>query len=53
LSMLATEDIARRRWLERVSRYLRDTASGGRWVWLTEVEFDMLRGSLRITPESR
>jgi urocanate hydratase len=53
LVTLAEEDTARRRWLERVSRYLRDAAAGGRWVWLTEGEFDQIAGSLRISPESR
>lgn len=53
LGELAEEDAARRRWLERVSKYLRDTADRGRWVWLTEEEFDALAGALRISPESR
>jgi Urocanase Rossmann-like domain len=51
LAALSEEDIARRRWLQRVSRYLRDTPVGGRWVWLREDEVEALSDSMRISPE--
>ena len=53
LAALPEGDIARRRWLQRVSRYTRDTPEGGRWIWLREEEFDAFSDSLRISPESR
>jgi hypothetical protein len=53
LTMLSEGDMPRRRWLQRIPKYLRDSAEGGRWVWLSEEEFGALRGSLPITPESR
>ncbi len=53
LAMLAEGDIPRRRWLQRLSKYVRDSVEGGRWVWLAEEEFEALRDSLPISPESR
>jgi hypothetical protein len=53
LAALSEDDMARRRWLQRVSRYIRDTPDGGRWVWLREEEFEALPNSLSISPESR
>ena len=42
LNILPAEDIVRRRWVERVPKYLREARSGGRsggrWVWLSEDE---------------
>jgi len=52
LERLVEEDLARRRWLQRVSRYLRDTPDGGRWVWLTEEEYQALPESWSVSPES-
>lgn len=42
LSALHSEDIARRRWLERVPKYLREARSGGRWIWLNDEELASL-----------
>jgi urocanate hydratase len=53
LGALPEEDIARRRWLQRVSRYIRDTSDAGRWVWLTEEECEGLPGDWRVSPELR
>jgi hypothetical protein len=53
LAALSEDDIARRRWLQRVSRYIRNTPDGGRWVWLREQEVESLSDSMRISPESR
>jgi urocanate hydratase len=53
LAALPEADIARRRWLQRVSCYLRDTPNGGRWVWLTEEEYEGLPQSLNVNRESR
>jgi urocanate hydratase len=53
LAALSEEDLVRRRWLQRVSRYIRDTPDGGRWVWLREEECEALSASLTISPESR
>jgi len=52
LARLGDEEIARRRWLQRVSRYLRDTPDGGRWVWLTHKEYEALPESWNVSPES-
>ena len=38
LAILPPDDLARRRWVQRVAQYLRDARGGGRWVWLTEDE---------------
>lgn len=43
LGVLPSGDRVRRRWIERVARYLRD-ARGGRWVWLTGAERERLGG---------
>jgi Urocanase Rossmann-like domain len=53
LGALPEQDIVRRRWLQRVSRYLRDTPEGGRWLWLREEELAVLPDSLAVSPESR
>ena len=37
-AILPPDDLVRRRWIQRVARYLRDARSGGRWVWLSEEE---------------
>jgi urocanate hydratase len=52
LATLAEGDIPRRRWLQRLPRYVRDSVEGGRWVWLAEEEFDGLRDTLPISPEA-
>jgi Urocanase Rossmann-like domain len=38
LAFLPVDDTVRRRWLQRVPRYLREASSGGRWIWLTDDE---------------
>jgi urocanate hydratase len=43
LAILPHDDLARRRWVQRVAQYLRDARSGGRWVWLGEEELKRLR----------
>jgi hypothetical protein len=35
-------DQVRRRWLERVPKYLREARSGGRWIWLNDAELALL-----------
>jgi hypothetical protein len=42
LKVIAEDDLARRRWIQRVSQYLRAARSGGRWVWLREAEAEAL-----------
>jgi len=44
LAALPVGDAVRRRWLERVPRYLREARSGGRWTWLSEEELQSLAG---------
>jgi len=53
LAALAEEDIVRRRWLQRASRYLRAVPGEGRWVWLTEDEYQSLPASWNVSPGSR
>jgi len=43
LAILPAGDLVRRRWMQRVAKYLRDARSGGRWVWLGEEELKRLR----------
>ena len=43
LAILPADDLVRRRWMQRVAKYLRDARSG-RWVWLTEEERRALPG---------
>ena len=43
LVILPQDDVVRRRWVQRVAKYLRDARSG-RWVWLTEEERRALPG---------
>jgi len=38
LTILPADEIVRRRWLERVPKYLREARTGGRWIWLSEDE---------------
>ena len=42
LAGLPADDIVRRRWLERVPKYLREARSGGRWTWLSDEELESL-----------
>ena len=44
LAILPAGDLVRRRWIQRVPKYLRDARSGGRWVWLGEEEQRALLG---------
>jgi hypothetical protein len=44
LEILPPEDLIRRRWMQRVAKYLREARSGGRWVWLTEEERQRICG---------
>lgn len=53
LAALAEEDIVRRRWLQRASRYLRTVPGEGRWVWLKEDEYQSLPASWNVSPGSR
>ena len=43
LAILPPDDLVRRRWMQRVAKYLRDARSG-RWVWLSEDEQRALQG---------
>jgi urocanate hydratase len=43
LAILQPDDLVRRRWVQRVAKYLRDARSG-RWVWLSEDEQRALQG---------
>lgn len=38
LTLIPAEDVVRRRWIERIPKYLRDARTGGRWIWLNEEE---------------
>jgi urocanate hydratase len=42
LTLIPAEDIVRRRWIERIPKYLRDARTGGRWMWLSEEEQDQI-----------
>ncbi len=42
LLALLHEDSVRRRWIRSVPKYLRDARSGGRWIWLSEGERQVL-----------
>jgi Urocanase Rossmann-like domain len=42
LAVFPAEDIVRRRWLDRVPKYLREARSGGRWTWLSKQELESL-----------
>jgi urocanate hydratase len=44
LAILPSDDVVRRRWIQRVAKYLREARSGGRWVWLTEDERQQIFG---------
>jgi len=43
LAILPPDDLVRRRWVQRVAKYLRGARSG-RWVWLSEEEQRALLG---------
>jgi urocanate hydratase len=38
LAILSPGDLVRRRWLQRLPKYLREARSGGRWIWLSAEE---------------
>ena len=42
LAILPPDDMVRRRWVQRVAKYLREARCGGRWVWLTDDEMQRL-----------
>jgi hypothetical protein len=42
LAALPDDDVVRRRWLDRVPRYLREARSAGRWTWLSDEELESL-----------
>jgi Urocanase Rossmann-like domain len=44
LEVIPSEDLVRRRWIERVPRYLREARSGGRWIWLNQQELASVTG---------
>ncbi|MGD0888471.1 MAG: hypothetical protein ABR889_04415 [Acidobacteriaceae bacterium] len=44
LAILPADDVVRRRWMQRVPKYLCEARSGGRWVLLTEEELSQLGG---------
>lgn len=50
LAALPPGDTVRRRWLERIPRYLREARSGGRWFWLGKDELAAL-AEQGITPQ--
>ena len=50
LAALPPADTLRRRWIDRVPRYLREARSGGRWIWLSEDELASLAAT-GITPQ--
>ncbi len=42
LAALRGDDSVRRRWLERVPKYLKEARTGGRWIWLSGEELESL-----------
>jgi len=44
LAILPADDLVRRRWIQRIAKYLREARSGGRWVWLMEEERQQICG---------
>jgi hypothetical protein len=42
LAAVPAEDVVRRRWLDRIPKYLREARSAGRWIWLSEKELQSL-----------
>jgi hypothetical protein len=52
LNALPQNDTVRRRWLERISHYLRTDRDWGRWIWLSETEVQEI-ASQGLSPESR
>jgi urocanate hydratase len=46
------QDIVRRRWLDRVPKYLREARSGGRWIWLRDEELKSLANQ-GLSPRSQ
>ena len=49
LAALPAEDVVRRRWIDRVPKYLREARSQGRWTWLSGEELESL-ASQGFTP---
>ena len=52
LNALPQNDTVRRRWLERISHYLRTDRDWGRLIWLSETEVQEI-ASQGLSPESR
>lgn len=52
LAALPADDIVRRRWLDRVPKYLREARSGGRWIWLRDDELESLANQ-GLSPRSQ
>jgi len=42
LATIPSDDLIRRRWIERAPQFLREARSGGRWIWLSEAELAAL-----------
>jgi len=52
LDVLPPDHLDRRRWFQRAPQFLRDARSGGRWMWLTRADLDLLAAK-SITPDPR
>jgi hypothetical protein len=42
LALIGIDDRVRRRWIERAPQYLREAHSGGRWIWLSDEERELM-----------
>jgi urocanate hydratase len=42
LTLIADDDVVRRRWILQVQQYLREARGGGRWIWLSDEERELL-----------
>ncbi|HWG18292.1 MAG TPA: hypothetical protein VN678_10540 [Acidobacteriaceae bacterium] len=49
LGALPPEDLIRHRWVQHAPQFMREARSGGRWIWLSGAEFDVLAAK-SITP---
>lgn len=50
LAAIPPDDLIRRRWIERAPQFLREARTGGRWIWLSNMELAML-AARGLTPE--
>jgi urocanate hydratase len=50
LAVLPPNALVRRRWLQYAPQFVREARTGGRWIWLSGAELDMLAAT-GFTPE--